>query len=103
MTCPAEGSRCQLTGSDVQGCVLCLVPCVHNDSSSHQDLQDLRLAKGSCVVQGAAVLLQAAQRLQQGQYRLEDQLHTRQHVLSELQQGQCRLGNQLPCKEACPV
>ena len=89
MTCPAEGSRCQLTGSDVQGCVLCLVPCVHNDSSSHQDLQDLRLAKGSCVVQG--------------QYRLEDQLHTRQHVLSELQQGQCRLGNQLPCKEACPV
>ena len=76
----APGAR--LTGSDVQGCVLCLVPCIHNDSSSHQDLQDLRLAKGSCVVQNAAVLLQAAQRLQQGRYRLKDKL---------------------PCNRTCPM
>ena len=74
MTRAAEGSRCRLTGSNVQGCVLCLVTRVHNDSSSHQDLQDLCLAEGGCVVQDAAVLLQAAQRLQQGQYRLNDEL-----------------------------
>ena len=74
MTRAAKGARCRLTGCDVQGCILCLVTCVYNDSSSDQELQDLRLAKGGCMVQDAAVLLQAAQRLQQGQYRLADKL-----------------------------